>query len=150
MISIYGIRNRTGNIGHEAHLGGAITGLLIGLVYNPSALTNHPWIILGVLLPTALFLYLLITRPEMMFIPGYFKQQFNDLTSGFTKKSAPKPRMKVKRNPQFPTAKGGRKSDRSAMEAELNKLLEKVNKVGLEKLTPRERERLKELSENLD
>ncbi|MCB0836391.1 MAG: rhomboid family intramembrane serine protease [Bacteroidetes bacterium] len=150
LISIYGMRSRLGNIGHDAHLGGAVTGMLIGLAYNPSALTDHPWIILGVLLPTATFLYLLITRPEMMFVPGYFRSQLKDLTSGFKNKSQPKPRMQVKRGSGPSLAKGGRKTDRSHLEEELNQLLEKVNQGGLESLSRKERERLEELSRDLD
>ncbi len=40
--TIYGMKKRTGNIGHSAHFGGAISGLLMAIVYVPSQLTVNP------------------------------------------------------------------------------------------------------------
>lgn len=40
-LSIYGMRNQYGNIGHEAHLGGAAVGLLISAVYMPIESLMH-------------------------------------------------------------------------------------------------------------
>lgn len=48
LYSIYGMKNRTGNIGHSAHLGGAIGGYLITLILRPSVISNHP-IMVGVM-----------------------------------------------------------------------------------------------------
>ncbi|RKF03649.1 rhomboid family protein [Tenacibaculum lutimaris] len=41
LYSIYGMKNQVGNIGHSAHLGGAIGGYLITLVLRPSVIANH-------------------------------------------------------------------------------------------------------------
>ncbi|HEY0677822.1 MAG TPA: rhomboid family intramembrane serine protease, partial [Chitinophagaceae bacterium] len=38
LYSVYGIRSRADNIGHEAHLAGALTGLLLALLMFPEAL----------------------------------------------------------------------------------------------------------------
>lgn len=47
LYSIYGIKNRVGNIGHDAHFGGAIGGYVITLLLMPSLLeTNTLYIIL--------------------------------------------------------------------------------------------------------
>jgi membrane associated rhomboid family serine protease len=48
LYSIYGMKNQVGNIGHSAHLGGAIGGYLITLVLRPSVITNHT-IMVGVM-----------------------------------------------------------------------------------------------------
>ena len=40
--TIYGMKKRTGNIGHSAHFGGAIGGLLMAIVYVPSQITANP------------------------------------------------------------------------------------------------------------
>lgn len=40
LYSIYGMKNRIGNIGHDAHFGGAIGGFVLALVFKPSLLTN--------------------------------------------------------------------------------------------------------------
>lgn len=36
LYSIYGMKKRVGNIGHDAHFGGAIAGLVVTLVFVPS------------------------------------------------------------------------------------------------------------------
>lgn len=55
--SIYGMKNNIGNIGHDAHMGGAVIGLLLVILFNPEILAANglyigimtiPIIILGV------------------------------------------------------------------------------------------------------
>ena len=41
LYSIYGIKNRIGNIGHDAHFGGAIGGYILTLVLQPSLLETE-------------------------------------------------------------------------------------------------------------
>ncbi len=48
LYSIYGMKNRVGNIGHSAHLGGAIGGYLLTILLKPEVFSHHP-IIVGVL-----------------------------------------------------------------------------------------------------
>ncbi len=38
LISVYGMKSRYGRIGHEAHLGGAITGVILTILLEPRAL----------------------------------------------------------------------------------------------------------------
>ena len=38
LYSIYGMKNKIGNIGHDAHFGGAIGGYIITLILMPSLL----------------------------------------------------------------------------------------------------------------
>ncbi len=56
LFSIYGMKNDAGNIGHDAHMGGAAVGLLMTVCYSPDAFINNglyiglmvlPLIILG-------------------------------------------------------------------------------------------------------
>nr|WP_299035148.1 rhomboid family intramembrane serine protease [uncultured Tenacibaculum sp.] len=58
LYSIYGMKNQVGNIGHSAHLGGAIGGYLITLVLRPSIVANHT-IMVGImaLIITGLFFF---------------------------------------------------------------------------------------------
>ncbi|NIJ44793.1 membrane associated rhomboid family serine protease [Wenyingzhuangia heitensis] len=39
--SIYGMKNQVGNIGHTAHLGGAVAGYVLSIVFMPSVLQVH-------------------------------------------------------------------------------------------------------------
>ncbi len=63
-ISIYGIvKGNIRNIGHDAHLGGALCGLLItGLMY-PQAIMANIWLFIAIVATTSLFLYYLIINP---------------------------------------------------------------------------------------
>jgi membrane associated rhomboid family serine protease len=45
LYSIYGMKNQVGNIGHSAHLGGAIGGYILTLILRPSVITNSPLMI---------------------------------------------------------------------------------------------------------
>ncbi|MFA7470573.1 MAG: rhomboid family intramembrane serine protease [Weeksellaceae bacterium] len=49
--SVYGVRNQVGNIGHEAHLGGAIVGLIAPLIINPGLFQQNQIYIYGMLVP---------------------------------------------------------------------------------------------------
>lgn len=134
--SIYGIKSQKDNIGHEAHLGGAITGLLITLIYRPDLISMYPWVIGGLLIPTAIFLYLIVTRPEILYIPGYWGESFNKNKNPFNVK---KSSFKVKRG-------GGKKSKYASVEDEINALLDK----GYANLNAIEKKRLEELSRKTD
>lgn len=65
-ISVYGMRSQKGNIGHEAHLGGAITGLFTMIVIRPDLFMQNWEIGLAVLTPTLIFLYLSVKKPEIL------------------------------------------------------------------------------------
>lgn len=41
LYSIYGMKNKVGNIGHSAHLGGAIGGYVLTLILRPSVVYNN-------------------------------------------------------------------------------------------------------------
>jgi membrane associated rhomboid family serine protease len=58
LYSIYGMKSRSGNIGHDAHFGGAIAGYALTLLFVPSLLFNSLWIVL-VLAAPILLLYIL-------------------------------------------------------------------------------------------
>jgi membrane associated rhomboid family serine protease len=65
LVSIYGIRTGLGNLGHEAHLGGAIAGVLISTMIEPHLLSTRLWLVAALILPSAAYLVLLIKRPDI-------------------------------------------------------------------------------------
>ncbi|MFT5725547.1 MAG: membrane associated rhomboid family serine protease [Bacteroidia bacterium] len=130
LYTIFGIKKQTGNIGHDAHLGGAVTGLLLTiLVFSNNS--NHPinyYIVAAMFIPTLAFLYLIIYHPEWM-ISGKIDWSNNPLSNLKKKpKDINQRRTYINR------------------EAELNQLLDKVNRIGLENLTDAEKRRLDQLS----
>lgn len=53
LISFYGIRSAKGNIGHVAHLGGALIGLAVTFLLFPRALMAQPGLLMLILLISA-------------------------------------------------------------------------------------------------
>ena len=41
LYSIYGMKNQVGNVGHSAHLGGAIGGYMLTILLKPSVVGNN-------------------------------------------------------------------------------------------------------------
>src|SRR5690606_2171955 len=58
--SVYGMQKQLGNIGHEAHLGGAIVGLIAPILFYPEIFVVNKLYILGMLVPIAVLLVLAI------------------------------------------------------------------------------------------
>lgn len=131
-ISIFGVRTRMGNIGHEAHLGGAITGMLLALALQPKFIAENYWIVLLLVIPTAILIYVVIERPELITPKPYGRRfQLRDLVR------APGPRIvRDKKDEKFVSEKD-----------ELDALLDKVQRKGYNGLSRKEKERLDELSQ---
>ena len=51
LYSIYGMKNRLGNIGHTAHFGGAVGGFLATLLIKPSVIEESPLTLVLLALP---------------------------------------------------------------------------------------------------
>jgi len=105
VLSIFGIKSGKDNIGHEAHLGGALVGVLVTLLLQPSILQTNWWIVVLVVLPVAAFLLLIIKNPAVLMIDNYW---------GETLRSASN---RTKRVPKT-----------ANKEVSLNSLLEKIKK----------------------
>lgn len=125
LVTIYGIRAQYGSIGHEAHLGGAIAGVLLSIGLEPLIFKENWLVILAILLPCAGFMTLLITRPEFLLVEDYFAYVARQ-------KEADTTRRKHVNNEQ-----------------ELDRLLEKVHAQGMGSLNEREKKALQELSKKL-
>lgn len=127
LFSIFGIKSQSGNIGHEAHLGGAIVGMLITVILYPIILQMHLWVFALLFIPSVLFIILIIRKPEVLLISNYFGKEFN----------------KVKERVRYEQMKADEVPD---PEDELNRILEKIGKKGMESLTAYEIQFLNEHS----
>lgn len=59
LYSIYGMKKSIGNIGHDAHFGGAIAGYVLTILFAPGLLTSQLWIV-GVLAIPIILLFVMI------------------------------------------------------------------------------------------
>ncbi len=125
--SIYAVRSRKDNIGHEAHLGGALIGMLIALLMQPSAFLENYITILIILIPTIIFIYLIITRPHILFVDNLFYTEHKNNYS-----------IDHKYNEQ-----------RNMNQQEIDKILDKISRKGMNSLSKKEKETLKENSKKI-
>lgn len=122
--TIYGVRSKQDNIGHEAHLGGALTGMIAAVILYPNSLKENYIPIMLIFIPGLLFLYFIIAKPHILLIDYNFfepNKKYVSIDDKYNEK---------KKNKQ----------------KELDKLLDKINNKGINSLTKKEKEKLDELS----
>jgi membrane associated rhomboid family serine protease len=121
--SAYGITARRDNIGHDAHLGGGLVGLATAVIMLPELLLTSYVAIAAILVPTLVFFYLLVKKPEAMVLGNFFKS-----------------------TPAYQTVDDKYYARQQEEAEKLDRLLDKINHKGLESLNAREKKQLEELS----
>ncbi len=122
--TIYGIKSKSDNIGHEAHLGGALTGMIISIIIFPESLKFNYIPILAAFVPTIIFLYLIITRPIILLLDGFRPiKKYENIDHIYNEN-------KLKN------------------QKELDLILDKISRKGMESLSKKEKQRLDELSKS--
>jgi hypothetical protein len=122
--SIYGIRSKRDNIGHEAHLGGALIGMAVAICFVPQTLFINYIPILLIAVPTLVFIYLIITRPHILLINNLFFNTHKDQYSIDHKYNEKK----------------------FTQQQEIDKILDKISKRGMNSLSQKEKRMLKDFS----
>lgn len=124
LYSIYGIKSKKDNIGHEAHLGGAVVGMIAALLFAPEAIVDNYVTILIILVPTIVFIYFILTRPQILLVDNLFFKNHHDFYSIDHQYNAEKTRQ----------------------QKEIDKILDKINQKGINSLSAAEKEKLKKYS----
>jgi len=122
--SIYGIKSSKDNIGHEAHLGGALVGMLIAIILHPNAMVENYLPILIVTLPSIAFIYLIITKPHFLLINIFSsaaQKTYQHIDHKYTEQKIDK-------------------------QKEIDKLLDKISTKEMDSLSPKEKQKLEEYS----
>lgn len=127
LYSIYGIKSKKDNIGHEAHLGGALIGMTVALIIVPSAFLENYLTILIIAVPTIAFIYLIVTRPNVLLVDNfYFKIHTNNYS------------VDHKYN-----------EEKNNNQKEIDKILDKISNKGMDSLSKNEKEKLKHYSQTI-
>jgi membrane associated rhomboid family serine protease len=124
LFSIYGIRSQKNNVGYDAHLGGALTGMIVALLIHPSAFLYNLPTILIILIPTLALIYLIVTRPGLLLVDNLFFKTHKDYYSIDHRYNV----------------------DRTDQQQEVDRILEKISRKGMKSLTRKERNTLEEFS----
>jgi len=72
LYTIYGVKSKRDNIGHEAHLGGLVIGVIITLIMDPSAIIYNTFTVLLIIVPTIGFILFVLLRPQALLIDNLF------------------------------------------------------------------------------
>ncbi len=122
LISIRGIQSQRDNIGHDAHLGGGIIGMLIAIMLKPEILETNLLVIALVIIPAIVFIYLIVTRPEILILgPTRTKQTY------------------VTKDDRY-------NSLRKEKQTDIDAILDKISEKGIDSLTREEKRILDEYS----
>lgn len=123
-------RKRSDNIGHDAHLGGAIIGLLVAAALYPGLIFAAPWMFAGVIGLSLVILVVLIFDP----IHLHLLERHLKLTSSSPGNERSREHDENQRQNQ--------------KKAEIDRLLDIVAQKGIDKLSTSERKKLDELSKD--
>jgi membrane associated rhomboid family serine protease len=127
LYSIYGVKSKKNNIGHEAHLGGALIGMAVALLMHPDAFAENYLTILLIALPAVIFIYLIIARPQLLLVDNYFYKKHQHYYSVDHKYNV----------------------DKRNRQNEIDSILDKINTKGMGSLSKKEKEALKEYSKKI-
>ena len=127
LFSIYGIRSKKDNIGHEAHLGGALVGMAVALLMEPAAFMENYTTILIIAVPAIILIYLIFAKPQILIVDNLFFKTHNDHYS-----------IDHKYN-----------EERNMRQQQVDSILDKISRHGMNSLSNKEKEILKEFSDKI-
>lgn len=122
--SIYGVRSRRDNIGHESHLAGALTGMFVALLLRPEAFLQNYFVILLLAVPAIAFIAIIINKPELLMVDNLFQRKNKDFYSVDHKYNA----------------------DKQDLQKRVDRILEKIHQKGIKSLSDKEKKLLEDYS----
>ena len=127
IFAIYGIKSRKDNIGHDAHLGGSLIGMLVAIIMQPSALIYNYWAILLIAVPAIGFIFIIILKPHYLLVDNFF----------------------YKHNRHHYSIDHKYNEEQYDRQKEVDRILEKIHKKGMKSLTQKEKDILHEHSKRM-
>lgn len=118
--SIWGIRSGKDNIAHEGHLAGAVAGLIIACIMFPDALIENYVTVLLILVPSVVFIFFVMRNPTAMLVG--------------------KPFARKQQNTHAATIDHRYNMDKKKQQEEIDRILEKIHRKGMNSLTQKEKD----------
>ena len=131
-VSVFAVKPDHGTTNHDAHLGGAIVGLLLSPVVAPDPLQTTLWLAAALLLPTVVLFYALVKAPET--IPASASAPVDNLPATATQ--GWENSVDIAQNER----------ELVTLEDEMDALLDRITQSGYHGLSNQERERLQALA----
>lgn len=117
LITIAGIRSRSDGICHEAHLGGGLAGMFTTIVLEPASLRNNLALVIVLMALSLLLLYVLTFRPQHLLSRNIFRKE-----------------------ERYYSIDHRYNAERTAQQKEVDAILDKIHRKGMESLSRKERE----------
>ncbi len=111
LYTMYGMKSQHDGIGHDAHMGGAIVGMLTTIAFLPGLCLDRPLLIAAILIPSSIFLYLMVNHPALIGMDPI----------------APKAKKKMHLDDHY-------NQIREEKQKELDRILDKINRLGVDSL----------------
>jgi membrane associated rhomboid family serine protease len=124
LYTIYGVKSKRDNIGHEAHLGGLVIGVLIAVIMEPSAIRYNTFTVLIIILPAIAFILFVLLKPQALLIDNLFFKNHDEYLSVDHRYNLEKARQ----------------------QKEIDAILDKISAKGMNSLSESEKKKLKEYS----
>jgi membrane associated rhomboid family serine protease len=120
LYTIYGIRSALGNVGHDAHLGGAVCGMIFAIGIHPEVLRTNLLPILVMLVPSLAFILVILNKPEILIIGlNPKKKEYHNIDEKYN-------------------------MERKAKQDEIDRILDKIAQHGIKSLSAKEKALLDE------
>ena len=122
-LSFFAMRKIKNNIGHDAHLGGAFAGIILISIFKTNQVLERPYLFFGILAFTIIL--------NMIYFYEQIKGEIDlkSLINEFKSKKIQKEKYET--------------------EIDMDRLLEKVSKSGIQSLSAKEKQRLEEISKKI-
>jgi membrane associated rhomboid family serine protease len=137
--SFYSMQRGMSNVGHDAHLGGALVGLFTAASFHPSAIRYHPWWFAGITVGTVLLFIYLARNPLFLPLEGIDFTKAKGRPATWPKRFSGIFHFTRRKSPTAPVPF-------SRPEREVDALLRKISESGFDSLTKEEKDMLNEIS----
>jgi membrane associated rhomboid family serine protease len=139
--SFYAMQRGMSNVGHDAHLGGALVGLFTAASLHPSAIRYNPWWFAGITAGTVLLFIYMARNPLFLPLEGV------DLTKTKARPARGPAWLSIRSIFHFTRRKSPAAPGQfSPPERQADAILRKISESGFDSLTKEEKEMLVEIS----